>query len=170
MEETAVGAACAILVALAVLPLRTAHAAELALAGYLRALAQLLDGLTAPGTPATGHGARTGTRILDASFHAATATLRPLTRTLLGTVNRRCTRVLRLVDLSHELGRTVAHDSAAVARAGSDLTQLAGTASRAASVALAEQTTWTGLPSAVPAVPPQPGRNRRAATRGRGRR
>jgi Fusaric acid resistance protein-like len=135
VEETAVGAACAVVVGLAVLPLRTAHAAELALAGYLRALAQVLDGLIAPGTPVKGHGARTDTRILDASFNAATATLRPLTRTFLGTVNRRCARVLRLVDLSHELGRTVAHDSAAVASAGSDLTQLTGVTCRAASVA-----------------------------------
>jgi uncharacterized membrane protein YccC len=135
VEETAVGAACAIVVGLAVLPLRTAQAAELALAGYLRALAQVLDGLIAPGAPAKGHAARTDTRVLDASFNAATATLRPLTRTLLGTANPRCTRVLRLVDLSHALGRTVAHDSAAVARAGSDLTELAGVSSRAASVA-----------------------------------
>jgi hypothetical protein len=114
---------------------RISHAARLALAGYLRALAQVLDGLIAPGTPSAGHGARTDTRILDASFNAATATLRPLTRTLLGTVNRRCAYVLRLVDLSHELGRTVVHDSAAVARAGTDLTQLAGITGRAASVA-----------------------------------
>jgi hypothetical protein len=95
----------------------------------------VLDGLIAPGTPSAGHGARTDTRILDASFNAATATLRPLTRTLLGTVNRRCAYVLRLVDLSHELGRTVVHDSAAVARAGSDLTQLVGITGCAASVA-----------------------------------
>jgi uncharacterized membrane protein YccC len=135
VEETAVGAACAIVVGLVLLPLRTSHAARLALAGYLRALAQVLDGLIAPGTPSAGHGARTDTRILDASFNAATATLRPLTRTLLGTVNRRCAYVLRLVDLSHELGRTVVHDSAAVARAGSDLTQVAGITSRAASAA-----------------------------------
>src|SRR5271157_1543948 len=50
VEETALGAACAILVGLAVLPLRTVHAATLALAGYLRALAQVLDGLTVPAT------------------------------------------------------------------------------------------------------------------------
>jgi len=82
------------------------RAATLALAGYLRALAQVLDGLTVPGHPGYRHDARTSTRILDASFNAASATLRPLTRTLLGTANPRCTRVLRLVDLSHELGRT----------------------------------------------------------------
>jgi len=56
--------------------------------------------------PGYRHDARTSTRILDASFNAASATLRPLTRTLLGTANPRCTRVPRLVDLSHELGRT----------------------------------------------------------------
>jgi uncharacterized membrane protein YccC len=98
VEETAVGAACAIVVGLAVLPLRTSHAARLALAGYLRALAQVLDGLIVPGTLSAGYGARTDARILDASFNAAAATLRPLTRTLLGTVNRRCAYVLRLVD------------------------------------------------------------------------
>jgi hypothetical protein len=135
VEETAMGAACAIVVSLAVLPLRTAHAAQLALAGYLRVLAQVLDDFTTPGIPAMGHGARTDTRNLDASFNAATATLRPLTRTLLGTVNRRCTRVLRLVDLSHQLGRTVVHDGADAARAGADLAELAGISSRAAAVA-----------------------------------
>ncbi|MFE4991560.1 FUSC family protein [Streptomyces mirabilis] len=137
VEETALGAACAIVVGLAVLPLRTTHAAQVGLAGYLRALAQVLDGLLAPDSPTAGHSARTDTRALDASFHAATATIRPLVRTLLGTANRRCLETLRLVDLSHELGRTIVQDSSVLAHRGNDLTELAGITHRAASAARA---------------------------------
>ncbi|MGW1504358.1 FUSC family protein [Streptomyces mirabilis] len=137
VEETALGAACAIVVGLAVLPLRTTHAAQVGLAGYLRALAQVLDGLLTPDSPTTGHSARTDTRALDAGFHAATATIRPLGRRLLGTANSRCLETLRLVDLSHELGRTIVHDSSVLAHRGNDLTELAAITHRAASVARA---------------------------------
>ncbi|MFD3457912.1 FUSC family protein [Streptomyces sp. NPDC058691] len=160
VEETALGAACAIIVGLAVLPLRTTHAAQVALAGYLRALAQVLDGLLAPDNPTAGHRARTDTRVLDASFHAATATIRPLVRTLLGTANRRCPEMLRLVDLSHELGRTIVHDSSALAHRGNDLTELAGITHRAASAARAVADNLDGhqarppVPSAAAALEP----------------
>ncbi|MGW1875983.1 FUSC family protein [Streptomyces sp. NPDC001975] len=137
VEETALGAACAIVVGLVVLPLRTTHAAQVGLAGYLRALARILDGLLAPDGPTAGSGARTDTRVLDAGFHAATATIRPLVRTLLGTANHRCPETLRLVDLSHELGRTIVHDSSVLAHRGNDLTELAGITHRAASAARA---------------------------------
>jgi hypothetical protein len=88
-------------------------------------------------SPTAGHSARTDTRVLDASFHAATATIRPLVRTLLGTANGRCPETLRLVDLSHELGRTLVHDSSVLAHRGNDLTELAKITHRAASVARA---------------------------------
>ena len=106
VEETALGAACAILVGLAVLPLRTVHAATLALAGYLRALAQVLDGLTVPGHPATGTtpGPAPGSSTLVSTprpLRCARSPERSSARP-----NPRCTRVLQLVDLSHELGRT----------------------------------------------------------------
>jgi uncharacterized membrane protein YccC len=92
VEVTAVGAACAILVGLVVLPLRTVNAATLAVAGYVRALAQVLDGLTGPDLPTATNRPTTDTRVLDAGFHAATAALRPLTRTLLGPPKERCVR------------------------------------------------------------------------------
>ncbi|MFD3581273.1 FUSC family protein [Streptomyces sp. NPDC058683] len=160
VEETALGAACAIVVGLAVLPLRTTHAAQVGLAGYLRALAQVLDGLLAPDGPTAGHSARTDTRALDASFHAATATIRPLARTLLGTENRRCPETLRLVDLSHELGRTIVHDSSVLAHRGNDLRELAGITHRTASAARAVADNLDGqevsppAPSAAAALEP----------------
>jgi hypothetical protein len=129
VEETALGAACAILVGLAVLSLRTVHAATLAPAGYLRPLAQVLDGLTVPGHPTTGTAGRS----------------LPRTRPHL------------------------AHDSAA-ARAGTDLTQLTGVTSRAASLA---RTVAQGLdrsPPAVSSLPPWPAPNCRASTADAGHR
>ena len=118
-------------------PLRTAKTAQLALADYLRALAQVLENLMSQEEASGAHVAVGDTRALDASFNAATATIRPLTRTLVGRLNRRCTRVLRLVDVSHDVGRTVAHDAATLARVGGDLSQVDPIARRAASVARA---------------------------------
>ncbi|MFK0280395.1 FUSC family protein [Streptomyces sp. NPDC090499] len=169
VEETAVGAACAIVVGLAVLPLRTTHAAQVGLAGYLRALAQVLDGLLAPGGPTAGHSARTDTRVLDAGFHAATATIRPLVRTLLGGAGHRCPETLRLVDLSHELGRTIVHDSSVLAHRGNDLTELTGITHRAASAARAVADDLDGRvvgqedgpPAPSPADAPEPVRSER---------
>ncbi|MFD3496309.1 FUSC family protein [Streptomyces sp. NPDC058690] len=152
VEETALGAACAIVVGLVVLPLRTTHAARVALADYLRALAQVLDGLLAPGSPTAGHSARTDTRVLDAGFHAATSTFRPLVKTLLGTVDDRCSEMLRLVDLSHELGRTIVQDSSVLAHRGNDLTELAGITHRAASAARAVADNLDGQDVSPPAA------------------
>jgi hypothetical protein len=118
VEETALGAACAIVVGLCIVPLRTRHTAGLAVAGYLRALADVLGSLgcgnETTGAQVRGHRARSETRVLDESFHTAIATLRPLTRTLFGTVAAGPRRVLRLVDLSYDLSRTIVHDVAAL--------------------------------------------------------
>lgn len=131
VEETVIGAACAIAVGLAVIPLRTAKSAQVALAGYLQALAQLLENLTGERRPG-GRGPWGDTRALDASFHAAAATISPLTRTFLGGINPRCMQVLRLVDLSHDLGRTAVDDNDAL-----DRTRVGPVALRAASIARA---------------------------------
>jgi uncharacterized membrane protein YccC len=135
LEVTAVGAACAILVSLAVLPLRTVKAATLAVADYFRTLAQVLDGLAGPDLPTATNRSTTDTRVLDAAFHAATAALRPLTRNLLGPPRGRCVRVLRLVDISHELGRAVVHDSAVATRARKETAEIAAAAQHTAVIA-----------------------------------
>jgi uncharacterized membrane protein YccC len=135
LEVTAVGAACAILVSLAVLPLRTVKAATLAVADYFRTLAQVLDGLAGPDLPTATNRSTTDTRVLDAAFHAATAALRPLTRNLLGPPRGRCVRVLRLVDISHELGRAVVHDSAVATRARKETAEIAAVSQHTAVIA-----------------------------------
>jgi uncharacterized membrane protein YccC len=134
IEVTAVGAACAILVSLVVLPLRTVKAATLAVAGYFRALAQVLDGLNDSEVATATNRPATNTRILDAGFHTATAALRPVTRTLLGSPQERCVRVLRLVTISHELGRAVVHDSA-MARSPEERAEIAAVSQRTAAIA-----------------------------------
>jgi uncharacterized membrane protein YccC len=135
VELTAVGAACAILVGLAVLPLRTVNAATLAVAGYFRALAQLLDGLAGPDRSTATNRPTTDTRVLDAAFHAATAALRPLTRTFPGSGKERFGRTLRLVNISHELGRAVVHDSAITVRTEKQTSQIAAASEHTAAIA-----------------------------------
>ncbi len=135
LEVTAVGAACAIVVGLFVLPLRTVNAATLAVARYFRALAQVLDGLSGRDFSTATNRPTTDSRVLDATFHAATATLRPMTRTLFGPPKKRCARVLKLVDISHELGRAIVQDSAAPARTGEEMAQIASVSEQAAAIA-----------------------------------
>ena len=151
VEVTTVGAACAIAVSLLVLPLRAVHAATLALGNYLRSLATLLNGI-GEATP------RRDLRMLNASYHTATAALRPLTITPFGTNNDRCGAVLRLVDLTHELGTALAHDSIGVAIATTNTsapaTQLAVAASLA--TAVADDLDRRSPPTRGRALPPPP--------------
>jgi uncharacterized membrane protein YccC len=160
VEETALGAACAILVGLCIVPLRTRHTAGLAVAGYLRALAEVLGSLgcgdETNASQVGGHRARTETRVLDESFHTAIATLRPLTRTLLGTVADGPRRVLRLVDLSYDLSRTIVHDVAALSPV--ETVHLDASAGRASTIAraLADELERPGGGVLLPSSPTEP--------------
>ncbi|MGW1888389.1 FUSC family protein [Streptomyces sp. NPDC001970] len=145
VEETAIGAACAIFVGLAVVPLRNRHVANLALTDYLRAVAETLDNLPAQ------DGTTTHTRGLDAAFHTVTVTAQPLTSSPLRTTRRRYSHTLDLIHRAHQAVRGIAHSP-------HDRGDDAGRIQHATTLArtIAEQ-----LPSSLPdAAAPSPAKRR----------
>jgi len=145
VEETAIGAACAILVGLAVIPLRNRHVANLALTDHLRAVAETLDNLSAQG------GTTTHTRGLDAAFHTVTATVRPLTSSPSRTTRRRYSHTLDLIHRTHHAVRGIAHNP-------HDLGDNAGRIQHATTLA---RTIAEELPNSLPDAPaPSPAERR----------
>lgn len=157
---TAMGAGVAIVVGQVVLPLRTVQAATLATTSYLQALADVMDDIEAEATRGgvelattrvrlEDHGYRQGAsattlttgrrtggsqRLLDASFHTASAALRPLARSVLGAPRSRCARSLRDIEITHQLSRVALRTDMHLYTAA-ELHAAASSAARAADLA-----------------------------------
>lgn len=112
LEETAVGAAVAILTVLLVVPLRTRHVARLAVHNYLLAVDALVqaavDALTSR-APATV--LRAAARRLDAEYQTLVAVLRPLRSPLPLTANGPRRQLLQSAAASRNYGRNLLVDA-----------------------------------------------------------
>jgi uncharacterized membrane protein YgaE (UPF0421/DUF939 family) len=119
LEETAVGAAVAIVVVTLVLPLRTRRVLSLAFRDLVQAVSRLAgdssehllgedDGL--------GAALRSDARAVDAAYQALTATAKPLRRTLTGAIDEGVGQALRLAYAARNYSRNLAADTQ---RAGS---------------------------------------------------
>jgi hypothetical protein len=125
LEETALGAAVAIIVVLVVLPLRTRRVLRVALRAHVQAVGRLVD-------HAVGHlmgndddidiTLRADARAVDASYQALVATAMPLRRNLFGSLDEETNETMRLASASRNYSRNLVADVAA--------TGLPGTAAR----------------------------------------
>jgi uncharacterized membrane protein YccC len=81
LEETAIGAAVAVVVVLAVLPLHASRVARVALRGYLAAMASLLrHAYATPGGAEDAALVQADTRALNAAYHALASTIQSMRR------------------------------------------------------------------------------------------
>jgi uncharacterized membrane protein YccC len=119
LEETAIGAAIAIIVALTVIPLHTRHAVRVAFRAHLQAAATLVGHATeqltaAPASPAPGvrrdeatSALRHDARALDNAHQTLLATARPLRRSFYGELNEPLAEVISLAGAYHDYGRNL---------------------------------------------------------------
>jgi uncharacterized membrane protein YgaE (UPF0421/DUF939 family) len=113
LEETAIGAAVAIVTVLLVFPLRTRQVLRVAMRGYVRAVANLVEHASGRlvGDPAGRDAtARADARAVDAAYQSVVATAQPLRRTLLGDLSESVGEMMRLVTASHSYSRNLVHD------------------------------------------------------------
>jgi hypothetical protein len=114
LEETALGAAVAILVVMLVLPLRTRQVLRVAVREHLEAVERLVDHASArlmgreDGIDST---LRSDARAVDAAYQAVVATAQPIQRTLLGGADEDTVRVLRLTSASRNYSRNLVADT-----------------------------------------------------------
>ena len=113
LEETALGAAIAIVVATLVLPLRTRYVVRIALREYLQTLGTLLDHATSrlAGTSGRTSTLRADARALDAAYQTLLATAQPVRRTVFGTANKGVGQVVRLASASRNYSRNLVADA-----------------------------------------------------------
>jgi hypothetical protein len=115
LEETALGAAVAILVVLLVLPLHTRQVLRVALRGHVEAVGLLVDHASArfvgreDGMDST---LRSDARAVDAAYQAVVATAQPLRRTVWGSADQDILRTLRLTSASRNYSRNLVVDAA----------------------------------------------------------
>jgi hypothetical protein len=113
LEETALGAAVAIVVVLTVLPLRTRRVLRVALRTYLQAVGQLGQHATAC---LLGNGLgiektlRTDARAVDVAYQALVATAYPLKRNLEGRVDETVAQALGLAGATRHYARNLVVD------------------------------------------------------------
>jgi hypothetical protein len=118
LEETALGAAVAIVVVLTVLPLRSRRVLQVALRGYVQAVGQLGQHATAS---LLGNGLdiektlRADARAVDAAYQALVATAYPLQRSLAGQVDETVAQTLGLAGAIRHYARTLVVDVSAAA-------------------------------------------------------
>ncbi|MCU1362957.1 MAG: hypothetical protein JWM55_785 [Acidimicrobiaceae bacterium] len=113
LEETALGAAVAIIVAFFVFPLRTRRVLRVAVREYVRAVAQLIDHATSrllSDSPVDEGALRADARSLDASYQTLVATAQPLRRSSIGRVDEDVDRVMRLASASRYYCRSLVVD------------------------------------------------------------
>ncbi|SNQ48817.1 conserved membrane hypothetical protein [Frankia canadensis] len=113
LEETAIGAGVAIAVVLLVFPLRTQWVLRVALRGYVRSVAVLVEHASGRliGDPACGDTAlRADARAVDAAYQSLVATAAPMRRGPLGGLDERVTELMRLVTASRAYSRNLVHD------------------------------------------------------------
>lgn len=113
LEETALGAAVAMVVVVGVLPLRTKRVLRVALRTHLEAVASLVahatDHLLGTDHDA-GIGLRDGARDIDASYQALMATAQPLRRNLFGDLDKDTGQAVRLAGAARNYSRNLVTD------------------------------------------------------------
>jgi hypothetical protein len=119
LEETALGAAVAIITVALVFPLRTKRVLRVALRAEVTALADLVDHAT---DQLAGRGERhedlaavlrSDARKVDAAHQATIATVQPLRRNLFGDVDELVGRAMRMAEGSRNYGRNLVADVSA---------------------------------------------------------
>jgi uncharacterized membrane protein YgaE (UPF0421/DUF939 family) len=121
LEETALGAAVAIIVVMLVLPLRTRQVLRVALRDHVEAVGRLVDHASArlagqvDGINST---LRSDARAVDAAYQAVVATAQPVQRTVWGSADEDTVRVLRLTSASRNYSRNLVVDTEGSGRTG----------------------------------------------------
>jgi hypothetical protein len=114
LEETALGAAVAIVVVMLVLPLHTRQVLRVAVREHVEAVGRLADHATArlvgreDGIDST---LRSDARAIDVAYQAVIATAQPVGRTLWGSADKDTVRVLRLTSASRNYSRNLVVDT-----------------------------------------------------------
>jgi Fusaric acid resistance protein-like len=114
LEETALGAAVAIVVVMLVLPLRTRQVLRVAVREHVEAVGRLVDHASArlvgreDGLDST---LRSDARVVDAAYQAVVATALPVQRTIWGSTDEDTVRVLRLTAASRNYSRNLVVDT-----------------------------------------------------------
>ncbi|HYZ55551.1 MAG TPA: carboxypeptidase regulatory-like domain-containing protein [Streptosporangiaceae bacterium] len=114
LEETALGAAVAIVVVMLVLPLRTRRVLRIAVRDLVQAVGRLADHASdhllsqEHGTDVT---LRSDARAVDAAYQALTTTAQPLRRNLSGGIDEDTGRALRLASASRNYSRNLVADT-----------------------------------------------------------
>jgi Fusaric acid resistance protein-like len=113
LEETALGAAIAIVVVMVVLPLHTRQVLRVAMSAHTEAIGRLVHHA---GERLLGRDDQYGTtlrsdaRAVDAAYQAVVATAQPIRRTLSGGTNESIARALRLTSASRTYSRNLVVD------------------------------------------------------------
>jgi uncharacterized membrane protein YgaE (UPF0421/DUF939 family) len=114
LEETALGAAVAIVVVILVLPLRTRRVLRIAVRNHVQAVGRLAghasDHLLGQ-DPDTNASLRSDARAVDAAYHAITATAQPLLRNLFGDLEEGTGRALQLAAAARNYSRNLVTDT-----------------------------------------------------------
>ena len=114
LEETALGAAVAIVVVMLVLPLHTRQVLRVALREHVEAVGRLVDHASAclqgleDGIDST---LRSDARAVDAAYQAVVATAQPVRRTVWGSADEDIVRALRLTSASRNYSRNLVVDT-----------------------------------------------------------
>jgi hypothetical protein len=114
LEETALGAAVAIVVVMLVFPLHTRQVLRVALREHIEAVGRLVDHATArlmgreDGIDST---LRSDAREVDAAYQAVVATAQPVRRTVWGSADVAILRALRLTSASRNYSRNLVVDT-----------------------------------------------------------
>jgi hypothetical protein len=114
LEETALGAAVAIVVVMLVLPLHTRQVLRVALREHIEAVGHLVDHATARLVgPVDGIDSilRSDARAVDAAYQAVVATAQPVRRTVWGSADEDTQLVLRLASASRNYSRNLVVDT-----------------------------------------------------------
>jgi hypothetical protein len=114
LEETALGAAVAIVVVTLVLPLRTRRVLRIAVRNHVQAIERLAghasDHLLGQDHDTTAS-LRSDARAVDAAYHAITATAQPLRRNLFGNLEEDTGRALQLAAAARNYSRNLVTDA-----------------------------------------------------------
>ena len=134
LEETALGAAVAIVVVMLVLPLHTRQVLRVAVREHIEAVGRLTDHATARLVgPADGIDStlRSDARAVDATYQAVVATAQPVGRTVWGSADEDTMQALRLTSASRNYSRNLVVDTGRLPPAGAsthlDMTRASAT-------------------------------------------
>jgi uncharacterized membrane protein YccC len=114
LEETALGAAVAIVVVMLVLPLHTRQVLRVALREHVEAVGRLVDHASARlagGADETESTLRSDARAVDAAYQAVVATAQPIRRSVLGSAEEDTLRALRVTSASRNYSRNLVVDT-----------------------------------------------------------